>query len=578
MVEVMSGSYICKSANEIWPTMKKRFYSLLILLSFKAFGQSEYKHLLHKTYAQRLPTIFDLSNGNPVGLTVQQHQAYVGRIKKMAEKEDDAELAVEADISIHAHNFHKSEVSKQSLAFIDSLYQFNVEKKWRWLEIKLEYFYAIIYFNTVRNYEQAFIHFEKLAALLAATPDTEIPDKLIYYYKIAEAYYFFADYHSTIKYLELALSVPPFTRDCKRQLTHTANTLGLCYQKLKQYDKANFYFQKAYEFYEPGCFEKRVWKALAGGNIGYSYYLTKQYRKAKPLLQLDAQSAIDNLKDYGLAVGSLTPLGAIALDEGEVALAEKYLSKAKEYTIRSGQYKRYELLYPQLARLESAKGNNKMASVYLDSALIVKDSLAREFNALQILRAKQKTDLEIRKAELLQFENEKRISLIIRNVLITGLLMLMLVAVWVYRLQTQKVKQKEKELEEATLELNVFTKKLTENNQLIETLTQKSGQENADIINQLQQITLLREDEWDRFRRLFDKVHTDYLLRLKTKYPELSPAEIRFVVLSKLKFSNNEMATALGIGTDAIRQYKSRLRKKLQLPEQTSLEALIESI
>lgn len=149
--------------------MKKLFYSFLLLLSFKAFGQSEYKHLLHKTYAQRLPTIFDLNNGNPVGLTVQQHQAYVGRIKKMAEKEDDAALAVEADILIHSHTFHKTEVSKQSLAFIDSLYQFNVEKKWRWLEIKLEYFYAIIYFNTVRNYEQAFIHFEKLAALLAAT-------------------------------------------------------------------------------------------------------------------------------------------------------------------------------------------------------------------------------------------------------------------------------------------------------------------------------------------------------------------------------------------------------------------------
>ena len=94
----MPGLYICILATAIWSTMKKLFYSLLILLSFKAFGQSEYRHLLHKTYAQRLPTIFDLSNGNPVGLTVQQHQAYVGRIKKMAEKEGDAELAVVSNL------------------------------------------------------------------------------------------------------------------------------------------------------------------------------------------------------------------------------------------------------------------------------------------------------------------------------------------------------------------------------------------------------------------------------------------------------------------------------------------------
>ncbi|AYQ33529.1 tetratricopeptide repeat protein [Runella sp. SP2] len=565
--------------------MKKLLYLLLVLLSFNGLGQLNYKYLLHKTYAQRFPTMFDLDNGNPPGLTVKQYQAYVGNIKKIAEKEGDEELTVETDILIHRDYFYHPEFTKQSLGFIDSVYQFNTNKKWRWLEIKLEYLYGIIYFNAVRNYEQAFIHFEKLAELLANTPDIEIPDKLLYYYKIGEAYYFFSDYLTTIKYLELALTVPPYTQDCKRQLTHTANTLGLCYQKLKQYDKANYYFQKAYEFYEPSCFEKGVWKAISSGNIGYSYYLTKQYQKAKPLLELDAKSAIEVLKDYGLAVGSLTPLGAIALDEGDVALAEKYLSKAKKCAILSGQYKRFELLYPQLARLESAKGNSKLASVYLDSALIIRDSLARQFNALQIMRAKQKTDLEIHKAEVLKLEHEKSVSLFIRNALIVMVILLMIAAVWVYRWQSQKSKQKEaalqkaqKELEEATAELNDFAKKLMDNNQLVETLAKKSGEENAEIINQLQKITLLREEEWDRFRRLFDKVHTDYLLRLKTKYPELSPAEIRFVVLSKLKFSNNEMATALGVGSDTIRQYKSRLRKKLQLSEQTSLEELIENI
>ncbi|MFN8357675.1 MAG: tetratricopeptide repeat protein [Spirosomataceae bacterium] len=556
----------------------RKFLFLFIFITGTCVGQEQYQSLLNKTHAQRFPTIYQLGNEESPNFTIEEHKAKIGRIKRMAEEAGDEELVAEMDILAHSHYLYLATASQELLDFIKRLDAVAQKKKWKWLQIKVEWLYGVVYFYDVANYEQAFIHFERLAALLATTSASEIPNKLFFYYQIGEAYYFFSDYSSTIKYLELALQAPPFTQDCKKQLTQTANTIGLCYQKLKQYGKANEYFRKAYEIYDPSCPEKGIWKAITSGNIGYSYYLTKQYQKAKPLLLLDAQSAIDNLKDYGLAVGSLTPLGAIALDEGDVALADKYLSQAKAYSIRSGQYKRYELLYPQLARLAAAKGNTKLASVYLDSALIVKDSLARKFNALQILRAKQKTDLEIRKAELQEFENEKRISRLIRNVLITGLVLLSLVAVWVYRQQTQKVMQKERELEEATQELNVFTQKLTENNQLIESLKQQMGNENTEALHQLQQITILTDAEWDRFRKLFDKVHTGYLLRLKTKYPELSPAEIRFIVLSKLKFSNNEMCSTLGISVDTIRQYKSRLRKKLQLTEDTSLDQLIEHV
>ena len=90
--------------------------------------------------------------------------------------------------------------------------------------------------------------------------------------------------------------------------------------------------------------------------------------------------------------------------------------------------------------------------------------------------------------------------------------------------------------------------------------------------------TILTDDEWEYFRQLFEKVHAGYLQRLKEKFPGLTPAETRFMALSKLNLSSKEMAGTLGVGTDAIRQYRSRLRKKLNLTEEDNLQELINAV
>jgi DNA-binding CsgD family transcriptional regulator len=102
--------------------------------------------------------------------------------------------------------------------------------------------------------------------------------------------------------------------------------------------------------------------------------------------------------------------------------------------------------------------------------------------------------------------------------------------------------------------------------------------QNAPEAFSLQKHTILTNQEWEHFRSLFEKVHSGYLQRLKEKLPDLSPAEIRFMTLAKLNFSSKQMADTLGIGTDAVRMMRYRLRKKLNLNEEGSLEELIANI
>lgn len=101
---------------------------------------------------------------------------------------------------------------------------------------------------------------------------------------------------------------------------------------------------------------------------------------------------------------------------------------------------------------------------------------------------------------------------------------------------------------------------------------------NTEVLSQLQNSILLTEDQWEQFKFNFDKVHIGYLNRLKDKLPDLTPAETRFMVLAKLKLSNKEMAGMLGVSMQGVRNYKYRLRKKLNLPEDGDIDSLVNII
>jgi DNA-binding CsgD family transcriptional regulator len=98
------------------------------------------------------------------------------------------------------------------------------------------------------------------------------------------------------------------------------------------------------------------------------------------------------------------------------------------------------------------------------------------------------------------------------------------------------------------------------------------------IINKLFESSLLTDNDWRKFIIVFEKVHTGFFDRVNEKWTELTPSEIRLLALSRLEIDNKKMALMLGVGPDAIRQVKSRLRKKLTQNKAESFEALISSI
>jgi len=89
---------------------------------------------------------------------------------------------------------------------------------------------------------------------------------------------------------------------------------------------------------------------------------------------------------------------------------------------------------------------------------------------------------------------------------------------------------------------------------------------------------IMTDSKWVVFKRAFDKIHPDYYKKLQQAIPSISPAEIRYMYLRKLNLSPKEIAFVLGISQGSIRQYKHRIRAKIELKENQNLDEFLDNI
>jgi DNA-binding CsgD family transcriptional regulator len=83
---------------------------------------------------------------------------------------------------------------------------------------------------------------------------------------------------------------------------------------------------------------------------------------------------------------------------------------------------------------------------------------------------------------------------------------------------------------------------------------------------------------WNNFDTSFLAVHEDFLNRLKTMAPDLSPTEIRICALMRLNLNTKEIATITHRSTGTIDNARSRIRKQLGLSEDRNLYDFLSSL
>lgn len=572
---------------------------LLALVSSQCLADGRYNYLLNKTYAELAPlfdtTVFKKLSHAPKEKFFNE----ITQIQQLAEKHRDEQLLFEVEISKwyyrDINRLHNSVT--ESIAELKLLLQETVEKQLDKQAMLVRFEIGGQYFYEAHDYEAAFTQFILNFDNVAKVSSTEMPTKKAIILHTGNVYYNFGDYKNAKKYIQIADTVGNNWRH--RVDIQCKNTLGLIYRDNSNFDSAIYYFQQGIDIAKK--YESDIWEAILSGNVGICYYEQGAYSKAIPLLQKDIELCFE-YGSFDNGVNSSVKLANTFIKTGEFTLANKVIERAWKYVDSMKDHVKYVPgLYDATAKLYLSKGNYKLAHQYRDSANYYNDSLRRRDNIIQLTRVQNRIRQEVHDKEIEALTLEKELITTTRNTLIVILILISIITYLIINRQrlvhhankavlTADKKLTESKLQNATEQLDNYTRRLQEKNALIERSASEIKRLQDSIANEiikedhnktLQQLyasTILTDEEWDDFRKLFDKVHTGFLHRLKEKMPELSPADTRFIVLSKLNMTNKEMAGILGVQPDTIRSYKHRLRKKFNISEDANIKDFTDSI
>jgi len=451
---------------------------------------------------------------------------------------------------------------------------------------------GLFYFKFNR-YGKACLYFLQAYDKFKEVGFDRIPHIARYIAEQARFYYLLKNYDKATSLLETALACP--VKD-QRVLTSLNTTMGLICRSYNQFTKSLYYFNQSLTIAR--AHKDSAMIGISLGNIGSIYFMQEQYKKALPYLSA-AYITCQKFGEPGSSASALLRMSAINLATGRYKQAGIRLDSAEQLIAKSKNdlLPHYLELYKQQTILYQKTGNSAKAVAYAEKYEIVNDSIAARDNRIAVERARLQWEVKKYHTQLINLEIRAQNETFKRNTIIFILFLLIVIFMLVfnrYRLKTQKNKeilltkkrQVDEELKSATTSLQLYTESLKQSNTLIEQFKAEielfkehsTNQERAEYLETLMQAHIMTDETWNEFKKLFNKVHTGFFLKLRRNFPHLTDTDMRLLSLIKLNLNNKEMANMLGITVEGIKKAKQRLRKKMQLPADTSFEEMLAKI
>lgn len=209
----------------------------------------------------------------------------------------------------------------------------------------------------------------------------------------------------------------------------------------------------------------------------------------------------------------------------------------------------------------------------------VADSLQMDEKMRAVAAANIRFDAERKEKEnkLLSTQVELQQRRLFFNICISIALLLILIISIAYfitrkkanRLLLEKRRQEIQKLIIRQQELN------RHNEELSKQIEQIMATNNLNIISQLTGQNLLSKEDENNFRKSFAAIYPLYLPKLREKYPQLTRSEELLAMLICMNQSTDEIALIMGINRNSVNMLRSRMRKKINLTKEESLDEVI---
>lgn len=189
----------------------------------------------------------------------------------------------------------------------------------------------------------------------------------------------------------------------------------------------------------------------------------------------------------------------------------------------------------------------------------------QEHRSEQVQRIKGEYELQMQKNAL---QAEQKLKSLYLYLVLGGLVVALAVVLLLLRQKTLSAKVKAEEMK------NQLELELKKNKVYVTALA---------LTEQITASTLdfdLKENEWDDFVTLIDKVYSDFTKRLMTQYPTLTKSDLQICCLTKQGFSNQVISILMNLQTNSYARRKSRIKQEKMngLEDERSFEEIINKI
>ena len=151
----------------------------------------------------------------------------------------------------------------------------------------------------------------------------------------------------------------------------------------------------------------------------------------------------------------------------------------------------------------------------------------------------------------------------------------------IYQLEKENIqhqlKQKEHELVAIALQVEQKNKLIDNFYNKLKNSTDETGGNNTNLNKFLSEVknSLNIHKDIELFSEKFSQLHHDFNRKLSESYPQLTRKEIKFLAFLKIGLSNKQIATLNNITPAAVHKMRYRIKKKLNLPADTSLDDFV---
>lgn len=439
---------------------------------------------------------------------------------------------------------------------------------------------------------------------------------------LAKCYYYLGCYHWELEEWDRAVDSYVYAESIALNFS-AYNLLGLIYGRLGRLYTRQLNIEKALDMCSRSifCYDKagnQKNKARALGNKGRTFLYIQQYDSVVYYLKLAEEfyreqqdtSALNvclNLQgSLWLRLGNIEQAKkAIDLNEitlgqyallGEVFLAEKQLDSAEYYlyqALTSVNDKRQQIgLYQKLAEVTLMKDEKEKVIDYLLRRCAVTDSVYQGFveNSVE----KWRTHSRYERAQKEAVASRLRAVSFQRLLGMASAVFLIVISVYqflhsrrrkklyeyrflIQQLQISETNLKnllEQQMEEKSVQLRIFFERRVE---ILKNLIGLSLFDAKKLREKLPDIELSLED-WQLLKEGLDISMNGVVKCIENDYPDLTEDDRKYCYLYYAGFSAQEIAVLLNVHLDSIYKKRNRIRQRLHLENDVSLEDFLEEL